>query len=107
MRLGRSVATTGAAVTDRRVEIPPPSAELALLKALLRAQLAALDTMKPKARQAFLRSLAETLAEYETGSSVVRIRGREYDAAVSQSRKEAAAWLTATLSAFFIADSKR
>jgi hypothetical protein len=94
-------------MTERRAEIPPPSAELTLLKALLRAQLAALATLKPKARQAFLRSLAETLAEFETGSCVLRIRGREHDAAVAATRKEAGAWLRATLGAFFIADGER
>ena len=71
---------------------------------MLRAHL---RTLKPKARQAFLRSLAEALAEFEAHSCVVRIRGREHDAAVAVTRKEAAAWLRATLGAFFIADGER
>jgi len=85
-------------------ELPEPSAELTLTAVILRAQL---RTLKPKARQRYLRAIAETLAEFEAHSSVVRIRGREYDEAVAQTRKEAAAWLRATLGAFFVADGER
>jgi len=85
-------------------ELPEPSAELTLTAVILRAQL---RTLKPKARQRYLRAIAETLAEFEAHSSVVRIRGREHDEAVAQTRKEAAAWLRATLGAFFVADGER
>jgi hypothetical protein len=85
-------------------ELPAPSTELTLAAVMLRAHL---RTLKPKARQRYLRSIAETLADFEAHSSVVRIRGREHDEAVALSRREAAAWLRATLGAFFVADGER
>lgn len=85
-------------------ELPAPSTELTLTAVILRAHL---RTLKPKARREYLRALAEVLAEFEADANVVRIRGREHDAAVSETRKEAAAWLRATLGAFFIADAER
>jgi hypothetical protein len=85
-------------------ELPAPSAELTLTAVMLRAHL---RTLKPKARQRYLRAIAEALGDFEAHSSVVRIRGREHDAAVAQTRKEAAAWLRATLGAFFVADGER
>lgn len=85
-------------------ELPVPSVELTLTAVVLRSHL---RTLKPKARQKYLRALSDTLAEFESDANVVRIRGREHDAAVAQSRREAAAWLRATLGAFFIADGER
>lgn len=85
-------------------ELPAPSVELTLAAVILRTHL---KTLKPKARQRYLRAISETLGEFETNANVVRIRGREHDAAVAQTRKEAAAWLRATLGAFFVADGER
>lgn len=85
-------------------DIPAPSSELTLIAVLVRAHL---RTLSPKKRRAFLRAIAETLGDFEAHSSVVRIRGREHDEAVAVTRKEAAAWLRATLGAFFIADGER
>lgn len=87
-----------------RETLPAPSAALTLNAVLLRAHL---RTLKPKARKRYLRAIAETLAEFESDASVVRIRGREYDEAVAVTRKESAAWLRATLAAFLIADGER
>ena len=84
--------------------IPAPSAELTLAAVLLRAHI---RTLKPKARREFLRAISTAMGEMEADANVVRIRGREHDAAAAQTRKEAAAWLRATLSAFFIADGER
>jgi len=85
-------------------ELPAPSTELTLTAVMLRAHL---RTLKPKARQRYLRAIAEALGDFEEDQNVVRIRGREYDEAVAQTRKEAAAWLRATLGAFFVADGER
>lgn len=84
--------------------IPAPSAELTLTAVVLRVHL---HTLKPKARKQYLRTLAEVLEHFETDANVVRIRGREHDAAVARTRREAAAWLRATLAAFLIADGER
>ena len=84
--------------------LPAPSVELTLAAVMLRAHL---RTLKPKARKEYLRAISDALADFEAHSSVVRIRGREHDAAVAQTRKEAAAWLRATLGAFFVADGER
>ena len=85
-------------------ELPAPSTELTLTAVMLRAHL---QTLKPKARRRYLRAIAEALADFEAHSCVVRIRGREHDETVAQTRKEAAAWIRATLGAFFIADGER
>jgi hypothetical protein len=85
-------------------ELPAPSAELTLAAVMLRAHL---RTLKPEARKEYLRAIAEALADFEAHSCVVRIRGREHDDAVAQTRLQAAAWLRATLGAFFIADGER
>lgn len=90
--------------TQNTAEIPPPSVDRTLKAAFLRAHL---RTLKPKARQRYLRTLSEVMAEFETDANVVRLRGREHDAAVAQTRREAAAWLRATLAAFVIADGER
>ena len=82
-------------------EIPPPSAELTLIGALMRAHLASLP---PRKRTVFLASLMEVFEEYEASSNVVRIRSRRHDEAVTQARREAVAWTRAMMGAFFMMD---
>lgn len=82
-------------------DMPPPTPELTLIGAHMRALLA---TMPPKKRRAYLRSLMETFEEYEAISNVVRLRGREHDAGVTSARRGAVAWTRAMMAAFFVLD---
>lgn len=88
----------------QRAALPEPSAELTLFALFLRAHL---RTLSKRKRREFLRALAEAMAEFDADSNIVRLRGREHDAAVATTRKEAATWLRATLAAFVIADGER
>ena len=85
-------------------EIPPPSPELTLIGAHMRA---AMKVMRPKDRRLYLEALLETLGEYEDTSNVIRLRGREYDAEVTRCRRGAIAWVKAMMSAFFRLDADR
>lgn len=85
-------------------DMPPPSAELTILAVVLRTHLRG---MKPAKRREFMRGLVATLEEFEADANVVRLRGREFDAAVAISRKQSVAWLRGTLAAFFVADCER
>lgn len=71
-------------------EMPPPSPELALMGAILRAHMM---NLSPKKRQAFLRAVMQVFTEYETGEVVVRLRAAKYDAEVTAARRSALAWV--------------
>lgn len=87
-----------------REEMPAPSAELTLIAVLIRAHL---KTQPRKKRREFLFNVTAALEEMEMVSNVVRLRGREHDAAVSLTRKQATAWVRGMLGAFFAADMVR
>lgn len=70
-------------------DMPTPSVALTVIGAIM---LAHLRTLSPKKRKAFLTALFDVFEEYETTSHIVRLRGREYDAAVASSRRQAVAW---------------
>ena len=79
-------------------DMPPTSPELALIGAFVRAHLA---TMPRKKRALFMREVFSVFDSYDTGN-VVRIRGREHDEAVAQSRRGAVAWTRGMMSAFLL-----
>ena len=85
-------------------DMPPPSVELTLIAVMLRTHLL---TLKPKARREYLRGLMRTMEDFEADANVVRLRGREHDAAVALTRRQSVAWVRAAMGAFFIADSER
>ena len=87
-----------------KARIPAPTVELTLGALFLRAHLKALS---PKKRRVFLRELAQAMTDFNEHANIVRLRGREHDAAVAKTRREAAAWLRATLGAFFVSDGER
>lgn len=90
--------------TASRSRLPEPTVELTLGALFLRAHL---KTLSPKKRRVFLRELAQAMTDFNEHANIVRLRGREYDAAVAVTRAEAAAWLQATLAAFTIGDGER
>ena len=87
---------------SERADLPPPSPELTMIGALMRAHL---RTLPAKKRKAFLENLWDVFEEYEDSSNIVRIRGREYDAAVAKARREARAWARAMVGAYFMLDN--
>lgn len=82
-------------------DLPPPSPELTLLGAMLRAHMA---TLPPKKRRLLLKNLMEVFEEYEATSNVIRLRGREHDAEVTAARRGAVAWTRGMMAAFFMLD---
>lgn len=85
-------------------DMPAPSAELAIMIIWGRAFML---SMPPKRRRAFMRSVVETMAELEETANVVRLRGREHDAAVAMTRRQARAWVRAALAGYFQLDALR
>lgn len=77
---------------DDSVELPPPSAELALIREITDWYLASL----PKREAERARSdLAERFARMDAIGRVVVIRPRAQHAAVARARRQAAAWFRA------------
>lgn len=70
--------------------LPPPSAELAILAALVHAHL---KTLSAKKRRMFLDSVEATVREHEALENVTRIRSTPQDEATTKARREAIAWL--------------
>lgn len=85
-------------------DMPPPSAELTMIGALMRAHMACLP---PRKRKAFLSELMRVFEEYEATSNVVRLRARSMDGEVEKARREAVAWLRGMMAAFFMLDVDR
>lgn len=75
-------------------EIPAPSAEFVLIRVALSSFLA---TSKPEQSEAFLKHMAETLADEESLSAIMNIRERGQAAAVSKARRGASAMFRAYL----------
>jgi hypothetical protein len=74
------------------VELPPPSAELVLIREITDWYLASLPRREAERARA---ELAERFAQVESIGRVVPIRPRPQHAAVARARREAAAWFRA------------
>lgn len=85
-------------------DMPPPSAELAVMGAIFRAHLM---TLSPKRRRVFMNCLMQVFEQYETDAHVVRLRAALYDAEVKKARRGALAWVRGMMAAFFLADMDR
>lgn len=83
-------------------DMPPPSAELALLGVLLRAHM---ETLSPKKQRVFVRTVMDTFDAMERAGSVVRLRSPKYDAEVVQARREALAWVRGAMAASWQLDA--
>ena len=82
-------------------DMPEPSVELTTLGVMLRAHLKCLS---PKKRRAFLEAVMETWEELDASANVIRLRGREYDDAVMQTRRQGVAWTRAMMAAYLMKD---
>ncbi|WP_332690049.1 hypothetical protein [Devosia sp.] len=78
-------------------ELPPPSAEIVLLRVFVSAYL---TTNSRKKGDAFLRAAAEILASEESLAAVMPIRGASQAAAVSKARRGAIALFRALTPTF-------
>ena len=85
-------------------DLPPPSPELTMIGAHMRAHMA---TLTPLKRRKYLTALSNVFEEYEAKSRIVRLRGREHDEEVTRCRREAQAWTGAMMAAFFALDVDR
>jgi len=85
--------------TDR---LPPPSPELSLIGALVRAHLA---TLPKKKRQAFLRAVSEAFREFDEHHALIRIRPADEDPLVREARTLAANWWRHALGAQLTLDA--
>jgi hypothetical protein len=71
-------------------ELPPPSAELNILAALVHAYLRQLPKRK---RAAFMDEVEEIVAQHAAMAKVTRIRPASQDAAKADAANRAAAWV--------------
>ncbi|WP_332763991.1 hypothetical protein [Phenylobacterium sp.] len=78
-------------------ELPPPSAEIVLLRVFASAYL---TTVSRKKGDAFLRAAAEILRDEESLAAVMPIRGASQAAAVSKARRGAIALFRALTPTF-------
>lgn len=78
-------------------DIPPPSPEFILVRVAIQAYL---STVSPKKADAFLRAMADTLADEESLSLIVDIRPPASAQAVAKARRGALAMFRAYLPAF-------
>ena len=89
---------------DGQEKLPPPSPELVLLSAFVRAHLL---TLPRKRRMAYLRRVTEAFAEFEEHQALVRIRPPAEDAAVAEARRLAWAWFRHAIGAQLTLDAMK
>lgn len=75
--------------TSHVPDLPPPSAELILTRALVHAHI---KTLSKKDRELFLREVADGLGVQEASLNVLRFRPRSEDKAVYAAMRQAQAW---------------
>lgn len=70
--------------------LPPPSAELDIIAALVHAHL---ETLSPKKRALFLSNIERLMRRHEALANVTRIRPAAQDEAKARARAQAFAWV--------------
>lgn len=84
------MAGTGTRARAEAPALPPPSAELVLLRVFLESFV---TIMGPKKAERFLRMSAERLASEENLANILPIRPHSDDAALSAARQSAMLWM--------------
>lgn len=78
-------------------EMPPPTAELVLLRVHVEALL---SSMRRKQAEKYLRIVSEILATEETLAQILPLQARSHHAALNQARRGALYWFRAALPTF-------